>query len=64
MPAQFPGSASAKIYLSIRSSGASRHKKGGLVKGEQAEHDEVAGNLISGGKIPFPRRQTKKCTAA
>jgi hypothetical protein len=53
MPAHFPGSPSAKIYLSIQSSGASRHKNGGRVKGQRAKYDEVAGNLIRLAARPY-----------
>jgi hypothetical protein len=53
MPAHFQGSPSAKIYLSIQSSAASRHKKGGPAEEQQAEHDEVTGNLIRGRHDPI-----------
>jgi hypothetical protein len=46
MAAHFPGPPSAKIYLSIQSSAASGHKKGGPAKGQRPEHGEVTGNLI------------------
>jgi hypothetical protein len=66
MPAYFQGSPSAKIYLSIQSSAASRHKKGGPAEEQRAEHDEVTGNLIrQAGRSHFrDDKPRKECKAA